>query len=272
MVVLRLRAAKRAPGRWRTNDGMISTIKYDVIMLPHNGSGSISRAPALLLVFTCETGSEGSRHAQHSIQWSRRLLLTYVGKSENDNHHSSTQKKKHSDTVNLKLHGVNDTSTYNNQYNKLQARTSQYGIQSSLTTSRRLPLRHRRIHINMNRLRLQIILNPFHTTFASIPTLLKSTKRRLRTRTKRTVNPHCSRLDLARHSQRPRDVRRIDGRTKTVLGVVGQTDGIRFVFECAHTDDGAEDFVTVDFAVFGWVEEDGGLDECAVGAVAGAAC
>ena len=104
MVVLRLRAAKRAPGRWRTYDGMISTIKYDMIMLPHNGSGSISRAPALLLVFTCETCSEGSRHAQHSIQWSRRLLLTYFGNSENDNHFSSTQEENHSGTVNLGLH------------------------------------------------------------------------------------------------------------------------------------------------------------------------
>ena len=61
------------------------------------------------------------------------------------------------------------------------------------------------------------------------------------------------------------------GRGKAVSSDVPETDGVGLVFEFRDAADGAEDLFAHDFHVFADVAEDGGLDEVAGGAVAGAA-
>lgn len=63
----------------------------------------------------------------------------------------------------------------------------------------------------------------------------------------------------------------MDGGGQAVVGVVGELEGLRLVLELGDGADGAEDLFLHDLHVGADVGEDGGLDEVALVAVAGAA-
>ena len=64
--------------------------------------------------------------------------------------------------------------------------------------------------LDLDRLGLDIVVQPFETAFPTVSGLLKATKRRIRTREVPIVDGDCSRFDLARHAQRSADVVSID--------------------------------------------------------------
>ena len=90
----------------------------------------------------------------------------------------------------------------------------------------------------MNRLRLQIPLQPLNATLPAVPTLLKPTERSLRTRRKRSINPHGPRLNPARNPHRPRDIARIHRAPQPILGIIRKRDSLILSFECLDADDG----------------------------------
>ena len=85
------------------------------------------------------------------------------------------------------------------------------------------------------------------------------------------VDPDRTRLQRITHPNRRIQITRVHGGGKAVGGDVAETDGVGLVFELRDAADGAEDLLAHDLHVFADVAEDGGFDEVARGAVAGAA-
>jgi hypothetical protein len=85
------------------------------------------------------------------------------------------------------------------------------------------------------------------------------------------VNPNSTSLEGVRHLDSGVEVGCVHSGSKSICGVVAETDGVFLVLELGDRAYGAEDFFLHDGHVVLDVGEDGGFDEVAFGALALAA-
>ena len=85
------------------------------------------------------------------------------------------------------------------------------------------------------------------------------------------IHPHSARFQGVADADGGVEAGGVDGGGEAVGGRVAEADGVVFGFEFRDGADGAEDFFLHYFHVFGYVGEDGWLDEEALLAVALAA-
>ena len=91
----------RVPGERQINDDLVCVIRYDMILLPQHGSGSIPRALALLagLSLARPVHNALSMLTTHSMVQTSAIHI--IGNIENINHFSTNQHKYYSGSTNL---------------------------------------------------------------------------------------------------------------------------------------------------------------------------